>query len=166
MLYVYDFCDDFYADVTGNETGNDEETLLKAISECKDLKPYDNDCLWISKSETVLLNGKEMKATDKFYAYVDKGWFWDESDFVKITTDFTDGGLEITKAKASELLSDDLRQETHTELGYEDRIWNAEDPTEEVYKIINELTICVFETVIEDLKSQLDKMESDNIEWN
>ena len=166
MLYLYDFCDDFYADVTGNETGNDEETLLKAISECKELKPYDNDCLWISKSETVLLNGKEMKATDKFYVYIDKGWFWDESDFVKVTTDFTDGGLEITKAKASELLSDDLRQETHTELGYEERIWNAEDPTEEVYKIINELTICVFEMVIEDLKSQLDKMEADNIEWN
>ena len=166
MLYVYDFCDDFYADVTGNETGNDEETLLKAISECKELKPYDNDCLWISKSETVLLNGKEMEATDKFYAYVDKGWFWDESDFVKITTDFTDGGLEITRAKAMELLSDDLRQLTHTECGYEDRIWNAEEPSEEVNKILDECIICVFEMLVEDLKGQLDRMEPGKVEWN
>ena len=160
MLYLYNVYDGFF------EKGCNEKALLKAINDCKELKSYDNDCLWISKSETVMLNGKELKATDKFCTYVDKGWFWDESDFVKITTDFTDGGLEITKAKASELLSDDLRQPTHTECGYEDRIWNAEDPTEDVYKIINELTICVFETVIEDLKSQLDKMEANNIEWN
>ena len=161
MLYLYNFYDEFY------EKDCNEEALLKVINDCKELKAYsDEGCLWISKNEMVILDGKELKATDKFYTYVDKGWFWDESDFVKITTDFTDGGLEITKAKASELLSDDLRQENHTELGYEDRIWNAEDPTEEVYKIINELTICVFEMVIEDLKSQLDKMETDNIEWN
>ena len=43
------------------------------------------------------------------------------------------------------------------------QFWNAEDPTEEVYKIINELTICVFETVIEELKCQLDNMKPDEI---
>ena len=114
----------------------------------------------------VVLDGKELKATDKFYTYVDKGWFWDESDYLKIETDYTDGRLEITRAKAMELLSDDLRQQSHTECGYEDRIWNAEEPSEEVNKILDECIICVFEMLVEDLKSQLDKMEPGKVEWN
>lgn len=113
-----------------------------------------------------MLNGKELKATDKFYTYVDKGWLWDESDYLKIETDYTDGRLEITRAKALELLSDDLRQPSHTESDYETRIWNTEEPSEEVNKILDECIICVFEMLVEDLKSQLDKMEPGKVKWN
>ena len=161
MLYLYNFYDEFY------EKDCNEEALLKAINDCKELKTYsDEGCLWISKNEMVVLDGKELKATDKFYTYVDKGWFWDESDYLKIETDYTDGRLEITRAKAMELLSDDLRQQSHTECGYEDRIWNAEEPSEEANKILDECIICVFELLVEDLKSQLDKMEPGKVEWN
>lgn len=161
MLYLYNFYNEFY------EEDCNEEALLKVINDCKELKPYsDESCLWISKSETVMLNGKEVKATDKFCTYVDKGWFWDESDYLKIETDYTDGRLEITRAKAIELLSDDLRQPSRTESDYENRIWNAEEPSEEVNKILDECIICVFEMLVEDLKGQLDKMEPGKIEWN
>ena len=161
MLYLYNFYDEFY------EKDCNEEALLKTINDCKELKTYsDEGCLWISKNEMVVLDGKELKATDKFYTYVDKGWFWDESDYLKIETDYTDGRLEITRAKAMELLSDDLRQQSHTECGYEDRIWNAEEPSEEANKILDECIICVFEMLVEDLKSQLDKMEPGKVEWN
>ena len=166
MLYLYNFCDEFYADIENSGLDCDEETLLKSINECKKLKSYDNDCCWISKSETVMLDGKELKATDKFYTYVDKGWFWDESDYLKVETDYTDGRLEITRARAMELLADDLRQDAHAGCDYENRIWNAEDPSEEVNKILDECIICVFEMLVEDLKSQLDKMEAGKIEWN
>ena len=65
-----------------------------------------------------------------------------------------------------ELLSDDLRQPVRTECDYENRIWNAEEPSEEVNKILDECIICVFEMLAEDLKSQLDKMEPGKGEWN
>ena len=158
MLYVYSFYEDF-------EEGKNEEEVLKEISSCKDLRPFGDGYYWISKTDTIILNGKERKANDKFCSYVIDDGLYDESEYLKITSHLSDGELEITKARALELLSDDLRQADSIGSQYEERIWNAEDPSEETDKIINELILCVYEMVIDELKDELEKIRKNGVEW-
>jgi hypothetical protein len=70
-----------------------------------------------------------------------------------------DGELLIPRVRALELLSDDLRQTCVTESDYENRIWNAESLEEETCKILDELTVCVFEMVIDELTTKMNYVD-------
>jgi hypothetical protein len=71
--------------------------------------------------------------------------------------------LEIPKERAIELLSDDLRVDR--DCNYNDRIFNAENPAEEIEKIIRELTSVIVGMIIDDLNDEYERIKGNNFAW-
>ena len=71
--------------------------------------------------------------------------------------------IEVPKEIAVTLLYDDLREGEDS--AFADDIFNAENPAEEIEKIIRELTLDVVKMVIDNLKSGLNRLNTDGFEW-
>ena len=155
MLYLYNFYDEF-------EKTENGKRLLDAINNCKELKPFGDGEHWISKSESVMLNEEEIKAKGKLCDYIDD-WF-DADEYMEIFTLLV-GKVEIDKVHAAHLLSDDLRTDIDGANKYEERIWNAESPDEEIETIVKELGLVVLDLLIKELQQSYEHIEANGFEW-
>lgn len=143
MLYVYDFVD-YYG----------EENL-------QGLKPFGFEGVYIANTDNIVVEGENPRITP-LHEFIHNGCF-DCSDVLELDIMLLDKKLEIPKARAIELLSDDLKVDGDYE--YNDRIFNAEDPAEEVEKIIRELTSVIVGMVIDNLNDEYKRIQENNFEW-
>lgn len=155
MLYLYSFYEQFHK-------ADNKANVLTAINNCKDLKPFGNGENWMSKSESVMLDGEEVRARGKICDYIDD-WF-DADEYMEIFT-LLAGKVNIDKVHAAHLLSDDLRTDIDGANKYEERIWNAESPDEEIDTIVKELGLVVLDLLIKELQQSYEHIEANGFEW-
>ena len=155
MLYLYEIYEQF-------QGADDKASVLTAINNCKDLKLFGNGENWMSKSESVLIDGKEVKAKGKLCDYIDD-WF-DADEYMEIFTLLV-GKIDIDKVHAAHLLSDDLRTDIGGVNKHEERIWNAESPDEEIEVIVKELGLVVLDLLIKELQQSYEHIEANGFEW-
>ena len=155
MLYLYSFYEQF-------EKAGDGSIVLQSINNCKELRPFGNEENWISKSESVVLNGEEVKARGKLCDYIDD-WF-DADEYMEIFT-LLAGKIDIDKVHAAHLLSDDLRTDIEGNNKYEERIWDSKNPDEEVETIVKELGIEVLDMLIKEMEQSYEHIKANGFEW-
>lgn len=155
MLYVYSFYEQF-------EGVKNEEDLLKAIESCGKLIPFGDGGHWLSKSESIILNGEELEADGKLCNYI-SDWF-NDSDYMEIYT-LLAGKIELAKENAVGLLTDDLSLGEEGQYKYEDRIWNAEEPDEEISAILKELGLVVLDMFIQEVNQAYESIKNNGFEW-
>ena len=148
MLYVYDFFEYF------------GETIKK--KDLQGLKPFGIEGCYIAETDDIIVADKKPQISPLHEFIYSMGYF-DSGEVVEIDVMLLDKKIEIPKERAIELLCDDLRVDG--DYGYNDRILNSENPTEEIEKIIKELASVIFGMVIDNLNSEYKRIETNNFEW-
>ena len=131
MLYVY-IAKDW-------ESGKEFEE----ITNCKELKDW-NGSFHFGKTESIVSNGKEIKAYITFNEYV--RYYWDEcvcENTLEINEVF-----EVSIEHILDYMTKDER--------YDDRIYNSTNPFIEVRIIINEIGIELLKDAMEDLQNMIE----------
>lgn len=156
MLYLYSFYENF----------NNEEDYKKAMENVKGLKPLGFNFYSISKSDSVIVNGKKVNAVSKLCDLIEDGTFGggECGDYMEIHTTLANK-IQLEKTYAIELLSGDLRLSSDGCNEYEDRIWNAENPGEEIEKILSELMLVVIDMLIKEIEGAYTDIQNNGFEW-
>lgn len=135
MLYLYDF--DF-------EMATEEE--IKAIENCKDLKRFD-DFHYISKSNSVVIDGINKSADYDICYYL--GDIWNGNELLSF--ELSGGKFEIDMDDAVAMFKDNFREDDEEEgeiFDYTNRIYDADEPIEESYKILCETAVRYVNTFV------------------
>ena len=148
MLYVYNFFE-YY----GEE--------IKA-EDLRGLKHFGIEDCYIADTDDIVIEGKSPRITPLQDFICDSGHF-DNCDVLELDIMLLDRKLEIPKKRAIELLWDDLRADG--EYQYSNRIWNAENPAEEIEKIIRELTSTIVGMIVDDLNDEYKRVKENNFNW-
>lgn len=156
MLYLYSFYENF----------NNEKDYEKAMENVKGLKPLGFSFYSISKSDSVIMNGKKVKAVSKLCDLIEDGTFGggECGDYMEIRTILADK-IQLEKTHAIEMLADDLRLSSDGCNEYEDRIWNAENPGEEIERILSELMLVVIDMLIKEIEMAYTDIKNNGFEW-
>lgn len=148
MLYVYNFFE-YY----GEE--------MKA-EDLQGLKPFGIDDCYIAETDDIVIEGKSPRIS-QLQDFIDDYGYFDNCDILELDTMLLDRKIEVPKARAIELLCDDLRVDGDYQ--YSNRIFNAENPAEEIEKIIRELALVIVGVIIDNLNDEYKRIEEDNFRW-
>lgn len=148
MLYVYNFFEYF-----GEE--------IKA-EDLRGLKPFGIEDCYIAKTDDIVVEGKNPRISP-LHDFISNYGYFDNCDVLELDIMLLDKKLEIPKERAIELLSDDLRVDGNCQ--YTNRILNAENPAEEIERIIRELALVVVGVVIDNLNDEYERIKDNNFQW-
>lgn len=156
MLYLYSFYENF----------NNEQDYNEAMKDIKDLKPLGFNFYSISKLDSIIVNGKKVKAISKLCDLIEDGTFGggECGEYLEFNTILADK-IQLEKTHAIELLADDLRLSSDGCNEYEDRIWNSENPDKEIEKILSELMLVVIDTLIKEIEMAYTDIKNNGFEW-
>ena len=148
MLYIYYFYE------------CDREEI--SIDELQGLRPFGIEDYYISERDDIVVDG-EPSYVSSLQDFIENSMFFDIGDVLKLDIMLLDKKLEIPKERAIELLCDDLRVDGDYQ--FDNRIWHAENPAEEIEKIIKELMSIIVGMVIDNLNDEYKRIECGNFEW-
>ena len=126
------------------------------------LKPFGIDDCYIAETDDIVIEGKSPRISPLQDFVSDYGYF-DNCDILELDIMLLDRKIEVLKARAIELLCDDLRVDGDYQ--YSSRIFDAENPAEEIEKIIRELSLVIVGMIIDNLNDEYKRIEEDNFMW-
>lgn len=148
MLYIY-----YFYECDREEINTDE---------LQGLKPFGIEDYYISERDDIVVDG-EPSYVSSLQDFIENSMFFDIGDVLKLDIMLLDKKLEIPKERAIELLCDDLRVDGDYQ--FDNRIWHAENPAEEIEKIIKELMSIIVGMVIDNLNDEYKRIECGNFKW-
>ena len=151
MLYVYNFID-YYG-----------EEAVKA-EDMQGLKPFGFEDIYLANTDKIVIEGKSPRITP-LHEFIYNGGYFGCCDVLELDIALLDRKMEISKERAIELICDDLRIDGSYQ--YNNRIWNTENPAEEVATIIDELTVVVIGMIIDELNDKYNELKNkkSGFEW-
>ncbi|WP_304430931.1 hypothetical protein [Romboutsia ilealis] len=151
MMYVY-YTEELNGEITKKITDNGNAVRVDP----------DEDMYLLSKTDKISVDGKVIDCSYSLEEYIK---FFDGGDIVRLA------GIEITKIETIETLLDMLYESCGNDKHetYAERIYNSDNPRNEIKQIINEFLIIRMDMVLSDIKSEVCRIEKQiedgTLEW-
>lgn len=148
MMYVY------------NVEGMDDNIKEKIIN--NGLAVAINEDNLLSKVDELVIDGNIIESSYSLNEYIK---MFDGEDYILLA------GVEITKLESIQVLLDELYQPCNDEgMTYADRIYNSNNPYEEIKTLINEFLLIRIDILITNIQMQAtlikNSIEDGKFEWN